>query len=92
MLLASTACHSLFIRVSSAPFNPTPVVDRKTFWLFGCLPEQEVDVSAICPDGVGVIEEATSFSDALLTALTLEIYTPRTSSYYCRVPPQDALP
>jgi hypothetical protein len=39
-----------------------------------------------------VIEEATSFSDTLLTALTLEIYAPRTSSYYCRLRTQDALP
>ena len=27
------------------PYDPTPVVDRKTFWLFGCFPKQDIDVS-----------------------------------------------
>ena len=91
VLLLASGCHSFFIRVSNVPFDPTPVVDRKTFWLFGCFPAHDVDVSAICPDGVSVIEEETSFTDTVFTALTLEIYTPRTTSYYCRLP-QEAAP
>ena len=91
LLSLGSGCHSFFIRVSSVPYDPTPIVDRKTFWLFGCFPEQNIDVSAICPGGVSAIEEETSFSDVLLTAVTLEIYTPRTTSYYCRLP-QEASP
>lgn len=89
---ALAGCHTLRIRVSDAPSVSTPIVDRKTFWLFGCFPKWDVDVSAICPDGVGWIEERTTFTDGLLTLVTLEIYTPRTTSYYCRQPQEVTSP
>ncbi len=86
LVMATAGCHSFAFHISDAPFNPTPVVDRQTFWLFGTLPTRDVDARAICPGGISAIDEETSFTDVLLTALTLEIYTPRTSSYYCRLP------
>jgi hypothetical protein len=86
LTLASAGCHTFSFHVSDALSDPTPVVDRKTFWLFGIFPAHDVDVRAICPAGVGAIDEETTFSDVLFTAFTLEIYTPRTSSYYCRLP------
>ena len=91
-ILAATGCHTFRFNVSSAPFDPTPIVDRKTYWLFGWFPEHDVDVRTICPDGVSVIEESTAFTDFLFTALTLEIYTPRTSSYNCRLPQGPTMP
>ena len=90
--LAAAGCHTFAFHVSDAPFNPTPVVDRQTFWLFGTFPEHDVDTRAICPDGVSAIGEETTFTDVLLTAVTLEIYTPRTSSYYCRLPGSPVTP
>ena len=85
-ILASTACHTFRFHVSDAPYDPKPVVDRKAFWVFAMFPLRGVDVHAFCPEGVSAIEEKTTFSDGLLSSLTLGIYCPRTSYYYCRLP------
>jgi len=61
-----------------------PVSSRKSFWFWGLTPTQEVDLQAICPTGVAAIEEETTFADGLLSFVTLGIYSPRTSLYYCR--------
>ena len=93
-ILALTACHTFHFHVSDAPFDPKPVVDRKAFWVFAMFPLRAVDVRAFCPEGVSAIEEKTTFSDGLFSSLTLGIYSPRTSYYYCRLPrsagPEDA--
>jgi hypothetical protein len=85
-ILASAGCHTFHFHVSDAPYDPTPVVDRKTFWFFAMFPLRDVDVRAFCPEGVSAIEEKTTFSDGLFSSLTLGIYSPRTSYYYCRLP------
>ena len=92
MLVSSSACHTFHFHVSDAPFDPKPIVDRKTFWVFAWFPTLEVDVRAICPAGVAAIEEQTTFTDGLFSVLTLSIYSPRTSSYYCRLPAPPAAP
>jgi hypothetical protein len=83
----SSACHTFHFQVSREPYDPKPIIDRKTFWVFAWFPTFEVDVRAICPAGVAAIEEQTTFTDGLLTILTLNIYSPRTSYYYCKLPP-----
>ena len=85
-ILASAGCHTLHFHVSDAPYDPTPVVDRKSFWLWATFPLRDVDVRVFCPEGVSAIEEKTTFSDGLFSSLTLGIYSPRTSYYYCRLP------
>jgi hypothetical protein len=85
-ILASAGCHTLHFHVSDAPFDPEPVVDRKAFWLFATFPLQDVDVREFCPEGVSAIAERTTFSDGLFSSLTLGLYSPRTSYYYCRLP------
>jgi hypothetical protein len=59
------------------------VHDRKSFFLGGLVPTKTVDVAAFCPTGALAIEEETSFVDGLFGGLTLSIYTPRSSTYYC---------
>jgi Bor protein len=94
LVLVSTGCHTFRFHVSAAPSAPTPVVEHKSFWVFAWFPTQEVDVRAICPDGVATIEEETTFLDGFISTLTLSIYSPRTSYYYCRLsaPPAAAPP
>ncbi len=93
LLVASTGCHTFRFHVSDAPFDPKPVVDRKTFWVFAWFPTQEVDVRSICPAGVADIEETTTLLDGLCTLFTIDIYSPRTSYYYCKLPaPPPAAP
>jgi hypothetical protein len=91
-LLSLSACHTFRFEVSKEPHETTPVVDSKTFWVFAWFPTLEVDVRAICPAGVAVIEEETTFTDGLFTFLTLNVYSPRTSYYYCRIPQPPAAP
>lgn len=90
-ILASAGCHTFHFHVSDAPYDPAPVVDRKSFWLFAMYPLRDVDVRVFCPEGVSAIAEKTTFSDGLFSSLTLGIYSPRTSYYYCRLP-RAALP
>jgi hypothetical protein len=46
-------------------------------WLWGLVPNNEVDVRRECPSGVAVIETETSFVNGLVSAVTLGIYTPQ---------------
>jgi hypothetical protein len=62
------------------------VYDRKSFFLWGLVPTKKVDVSRFCPGGVAVIREETRFSDGFFQAITLGIYEPRSSWYYCLEP------
>jgi hypothetical protein len=92
VVVGLSACHTFRFEVSKEPHEAAPVEDRKTFWVFAWFPDREVDVRAICPAGVSVIEEETTVTDGLFTALTLDIYAPRTSYYYCRIPRPPAAP
>jgi len=59
------------------------VHDRKSFFVGGLFPTRKVDVLAFCPDGVVAIREQTRFVDGLFNLITLGIWTPRSSWYYC---------
>jgi hypothetical protein len=82
LLLTLLGCHTMRFEVGEG--QPGEVVhDRKAFWLFGLVSTKNIDVTAICPSGALAIEEETSFVDGLFSFLTLSIYTPRSSTYYC---------
>jgi hypothetical protein len=59
------------------------VYERKSFYLGGLAPTRKIDVSSHCPNGAVAIKEQTTFVDGLLNVLTLSIWTPRSSWYYC---------
>ena len=80
--MALSGCHTMHFEVSSDPHERV-VYDRKSFFLWGLVPTREVDVSAHCPGGVAAIREETRFSDGLLEFVTLGIWQPRSSWYYC---------
>jgi hypothetical protein len=82
IVLTLLGCHTMRFEVGEG--QPGKVVhDRKTFWLGGLVPTKKVDVADFCPNGALAIEEETTFLDGLLANLTLAIYTPRSSTYYC---------
>jgi len=86
LVVSTAACHGMRFQVSHSAAT-APVEDRKTFLFWSLYPTQVVQVNQICPDGVSQIVEETRFSDVMLALVTLGIYTPRTSWYYCRIPP-----
>lgn len=70
--------------------QPSPqgeiVREHKSFWFWGLTPMRTIDVQQKCPNGVVAIKEETTFRDGLCDAVTLGIWSPRSSYYYCRPP------
>ena len=92
--LALPGCYSMTFVVAHIPEAvevKEPVEVRNSFFLLGLAPTNDLDARAVCPHGTWQIEERTTFVDLLLTLGTLLIYTPRTSSYYCREPAPPAV-
>jgi hypothetical protein len=82
LMLGITACHTMRFEVGSGPVSET-VYQRKSFFVGGLFPTREVDVSKHCPNGAVAIREETRFVDGLFNVITLGIWTPRSSWYYC---------
>jgi len=80
--ILSSGCHTMRFEVADEPHGRV-VYDRKSFFLWGLAPTREVDVSAYCPAGVAAIREETRFSDGFFGFVTLGIWQPRSSWYYC---------
>lgn len=82
LMITVGGCHTMRFEVANEP-HARVVYDRKSFFFWGLTPTQEVDVSAHCPSGVAAIREETRFSDGFLDVITLGIWSPRSSWYYC---------
>lgn len=80
--LLSSGCHTMRFEVSNEPHQRV-VFHRKSFFFWGLTPTAEVDVSAYCPAGVTAIREQTQLSDGFFDLITLGIWAPRSSWYYC---------
>ena len=85
--LVLSACHTMRFEVGDGPVGKV-VHDRKSFFFFGLYPTKHVDVASFCPSGAVAIAEETTFVDGLLGFITLDIYSPRSSTYYCAEDPQ----
>jgi hypothetical protein len=77
-----SGCHTMHFELSDEDHSEV-VFDRKSFFFWGLTPLKEVDVSEFCPDGAAAIREETRFEDGFLAAITLGIWQPRSSWYYC---------
>lgn len=75
-------CHTMRFELMDKPHDRV-VYERKSFFLWGLVPTQSVDVGTRCPAGVAAVRERTTFTDGLLGALTLGVWQPRSSWYYC---------
>lgn len=82
--LTLSGCHTMRFEVGEGRVGEV-VHDRKSFFLAGLAPTRNVDVASFCPAGAVAVEEETTFLDGLLGLVTLSIYTPRSSTYYCAV-------
>jgi Bor protein len=78
LMLCATGCYK-------ATFIRDPNVQRGaqydewvSFFVFGLVGEQRIDVHQFCPDGrVAEIQTGANFGTGIVTALTLGIYAPR---------------
>jgi hypothetical protein len=72
-----TGCFHQVVQTGN-PAGAT-VVDKQFVpgWLWGLVPNTQVDVRKECPMGVAVVETETSFVNGLVSAVTLGIFTPQ---------------
>lgn len=83
VFLAVTGCNTMRFEVGETAEVEPSHVERKAFFLWGLTPTRRVDLRAHCPAGVAAIREETNVADGLLSLITIGIYSPRTSEYYC---------
>ena len=76
------ACHTMRFEVGEGR-SSNVVYQRKSFYVGGLFPTRTVDVSQFCPAGAIAVREETTFLDGLFDLITLGIWTPRSSWYYC---------
>ena len=82
--LAGVGCHTMRFEVGDGQVGKV-VHERKAFFVYGLAPTRKVDVSEFCPAGAVAVSEEITFVDGLLGGVTLGIYTPRSSTFYCAV-------
>ncbi len=83
---STAGCHTMRFRVADRP--PAQVVaEHKSFFLWGLVPTEVVDVSTKCPHGAVAIMEQTGFVDGLANLVTIGVWSPRSSTYYCAAAP-----
>jgi hypothetical protein len=77
------ACYHATI-VTGKPESQTVVEKQwaKSF-VFGLVPPDVMDVSKDCPDGVAKVETVHTFLNALVAAITIQIYTPMDLKVTC---------
>jgi hypothetical protein len=81
--LLCAACYHATI-VTGKPESQT-VVEKQwaSSFVFGLVPPDVMDVSTDCPDGVAKVETQHSFLNALVAAITIQIYTPMDLKVTC---------
>lgn len=57
---------------------------KQSFFLWGLVGGEEVDIAKLCPQGVADISSAESFGDQLLFAFTGGLYSPRSVELHCQ--------
>lgn len=81
--LLCAACYHATI-TTGKPESQT-VVEKQwaSSFVFGLVPPDVMDVSKDCPDGVAKVETQHSFLNALVAAITFNIYTPMDLKVTC---------
>ena len=79
---SASVCHTMRFEIDEVPHKRV-VQERKSYFLFGLVPTRRVDVHEHCPEGVVAVKEERTFTDGLFELLTLDIWTPRSTTFYC---------
>jgi hypothetical protein len=75
-------CANLTVKTGSPP-TAAPIKKDLTFYIWGLVGTEEIDLRALCPTGVASIHQQATFGDMCLSLITLGIYTPRTVEITC---------
>ena len=91
LLVAGVGCHTMRFELVNEP-AATVITEHKSYFLWGLAPTVEVDVLNKCPAGAAAIRERTTFLDGLMSLPTLGIWSPRSTTYYCRASRSTSVP
>ena len=80
--LSLSACHTMSFDVAEGPSGKI-VQERRSFYFWGLTPTRSIDVLQYCPAGAVAVSEEETFVDGVFAAITLGIWSPRTSYYHC---------
>ena len=81
-VLILAGCHTMFFEISDFP-QEDEIKEDKSFFLWGLVPNMTVDVLEKCPFGAAAIKEETTFDNGFASLITLGIWSPRETTYYC---------
>jgi len=70
VLLLLLSCYKNTILMGPPPGSATHQ-EEALFFVWGAIPEHEVDLDAICPEGVSSIYEEQDYGDGALACVTL---------------------
>ncbi len=80
---AMAVCFTMTFEIDDTTRYGRVSSDLKSYWFWGLTPHKRIDMSGQCPAGVAKISEETTFLNGLGTLVTLGIWSPRQSTYYC---------
>lgn len=86
LLVGLSACSTVTIKPEGPNklANEPTYEDSKPFYLWGLAGEHRVDVLNICNNNEPLqMQSQQTFSDGLLTLITLGIYAPHTAKVWC---------
>lgn len=82
-LCAATSCQTVTMDFGGK-LDRRSVSVSHNFFFWGLTAVQDVDVKEYCGNGIAKIEEKSTAVNVILTGITLGIYSPRTSEFFCR--------
>lgn len=85
-ILCLQGCAAVTITPNGQPKLETPptFIERQSFYLFGIIGENHIDVESICgTQGARQLQTIDRCSDRVFGAITLGIYSPRTAKVWC---------
>lgn len=85
-VLVMTGCATQTAHLKPNATNASAKVETHQFFLSGIGQEKTVNAAAVCGGAARVakVESKQDTKDALLSLVTLGIYTPRTATVYCQ--------
>jgi len=78
---AGFGCYSVRVERQTVAGETRQI--KQNFFLLGRIGESEIDLSKECPSGVASFGDIFTWSDVLLSIVTIGIYTPRTVILKC---------
>lgn len=90
--LSTGACYHAVIETGRPAGATTIQRPWTSTFLFGLVPAEEINTATQCPQGVARVETQMTFPNALVSYVTLGIYTPRAVTITCASGTGELLP